>query len=235
MDIYKAFNEHINLLKYEIYVKLNQANESDSVIDKNLLAKLMEYEEAEEQRAYMTLFDLAFISTSNLEYKDYIENAKTFVTPLISVTRRKLYIYSVLNSSNVTDPYEKLYYLKSLDENIFSKQTDKLLEKYPLTMARGNFKVQNTKTLDKNIYQILKTYAEFPEEYIAILSNFLPEVSKLKVNSLIELSNYNQVYIAKTIGNKINSDKVDENNLILAIVATFNHHLSPDTLKQKRL
>ena len=61
MDIYKAFNEHINLLKYEIYVKLNQANESDSVIDKNLLAKLMEYEEAEEQRAYMTLFDLAFI------------------------------------------------------------------------------------------------------------------------------------------------------------------------------
>ncbi len=102
-------------------------------------------------------------------------------------------------------------------------------------MARGNFKVQNTKTLDKNIYQILKTYAEFPEEYIAILSNILPEVSKLKVNSLIELSNYNQVYIAKTIGNKINSDKVDENNLILAIVATFNHYLSPDTLKQKRL
>ena len=44
MDIYKAFNEHINLLKYEIYVKLNQANESDSVIDKKLLVKLMEYE-----------------------------------------------------------------------------------------------------------------------------------------------------------------------------------------------
>ena len=197
MDIYKAFNEHINLLKYEIYVKLNQANDSDSVIDKNLLAKLMEYEEAEEQRAYMTLFDLAFISTSNLEYKDYIENAKTFVTPLISVTRRKLYIYSVLNSSNVTDPYEKLYYLKSLDENIFSEKTDKLLEKYPSTMAKCTFQAQKLNTLDKKTYQILKTYVTFPEEYIAILSNILPEVLSLNINSLIELSNYSQIYIAK--------------------------------------
>ena len=183
----------------------------------------------------MTLLTVIFISKKSLENKELLEYAKELAPSLITITRHKLYLYSVLNSFNVTDPFEKLYYLKSLDENIFSKQTDKLLEKYPLTMARGNFKVQNTKTLDKNIYQILKTYAEFPEEYIAILSNFLPEVSKLKVNSLIELSNYNQVYIAKTIGNKINSDKVDENNLILAIVATFNHHLSPDTLKQKRL
>ena len=204
-------------------------------MDKNLLEKLLEYEEAEEQRAYMTLLTVIFISKKSLENKELLEYAKELAPSLITITRHKLYLYSVLNSFNVTDPFEKLYYLKSLDENIFSKQTDKLLEKYPLTMARGNFKVQNTKTLDKNIYQILKTYAEFPEEYIAILSNFLPEVSKLKVNSLIELSNYNQVYIAKTIGNKINSDKVDENNLILAIVATFNHHLSPDTLKQKRL
>ena len=204
-------------------------------MDKNLLEKLLEYEEAEEQRAYMTLLTVIFISEKSLENKELLEYAKELAPSLITITRHKLYLYSVLNSFNVTDPFEKLYYLKSLDENIFSKQTDKLLEKYPLTMARGNFKVQNTKTLDKNIYQILKTYAEFPEEYIAILSNFLPEVSKLKVNSLIELSNYNQVYIAKTIGNKINSDKVDENNLILAIVATFNHYLSPDTLKQKRL
>lgn len=204
-------------------------------MDKNLLEKLLEYEEAEEQRAYMTLLTVIFISKKSLENKELLEYAKELAPSLITITRHKLYLYSVLNSFNVTDPFEKLYYLKSLDENIFSKQTDKLLEKYPLTMARGNFKVQNTKTLDKNIYQILKTYAEFPEEYIAILSNFLPEVSKLKVNSLIELSNYNQVYIAKTIGNKINSDKVDENNLILAIVATFNHYLSPDTLKQKRL
>ena len=204
-------------------------------MDKNLLEKLLEYEEAEEQRAYMTLLTVIFISKKSLENKELLEYAKELAPSLITITRHKLYLYSVLNSFNVTDPFEKLYYLKSLDENIFSKQTDKLLEKYPLTMARGNFKVQNTKTLDKNIYQILKTYAEFPEEYIAILSNFLPEVLKLKVNSLIELSNYNQVYIAKTIGNKINSDKVDENNLILAIVATFNHYLSPDTLKQKRL
>ena len=204
-------------------------------MDKNLLEKLLEYEEAEEQRAYMTLLTVIFISEKSLENKELLEYAKELAPSLITITRHKLYLYSVLNSFNVTDPFEKLYYLKSLDENIFSKQTDKLLEKYPLTMARGNFKVQNTKTLDKNIYQILKTYAEFPEEYIAILSNFLPEVLKLKVNSLIELSNYNQVYIAKTIGNKINSDKVDENNLILAIVATFNHYLSPDTLKQKRL
>ena len=235
MDIYKAFNSHIDLLKYEIYVKLSQASKSTKVMDKNLLEKLLEYEEAEEQRAYMTLLTVIFISKKSLENKELLEYAKELAPSLITITRHKLYLYSVLNSFNVTDPFEKLYYLKSLDENIFSKQTDKLLEKYPLTMARGNFKVQNTKTLDKNIYQILKTYAEFPEEYIAILSNFLPEVSKLKVNSLIELSNYNQVYIAKTIGNKINSDKVDENNLILAIVATFNHHLSPDTLKQKRL
>ena len=235
MDIYKAFNSHIDLLKYEIYVKLSQASKSTKVMDKNLLEKLLEYEEAEEQRAYMTLLTVIFISEKSLENKELLEYAKELAPSLITITRHKLYLYSVLNSFNVTDPFEKLYYLKSLDENIFSKQTDKLLEKYPLTMARGNFKVQNTKTLDKNIYQILKTYAEFPEEYIAILSNFLPEVSKLKVNSLIELSNYNQVYIAKTIGNKINSDKVDENNLILAIVATFNHHLSPDTLKQKRL
>ena len=204
-------------------------------MDKNLLEKLLEYEEAEEQRAYMTLLTVIFISKKSLENKELLEYAKELAPSLITITRHKLYLYSVLNSFNVTDPFEKLYYLKSLDENIFSKQTDKLLEKYPLTMARGNFKVQNTKTLDKNIYQILKTYAEFPEEYIAILSNFLPEVLKLKVNSLIELSNYNQVYIAKAIGNKINSDKVDENNLILAIVATFNHYLSPDTLKQKRL
>lgn len=204
-------------------------------MDKNLLEKLLEYEEAEEQRAYMTLLTVIFISKKSLENKELLEYAKELAPSLITITRHKLYLYSVLNSFNVTDPFEKLYYLKSLDENIFSKQTDKLLEKYPLTMAMGNFKVQNTKTLDKNIYQILKTYAEFPEEYIAILSNFLSEVSKLKVNSLIELSNYNQVYIAKTIGNKINSDKVDENNLILAIVATFNHYLSPDTLKQKRL
>ena len=235
MDIYKAFNSHIDLLKYEIYVKLSQASKSTKVMDKNLLEKLLEYEEAEEQRAYMTLLTVIFISEKSLENKELLEYAKELAPSLITITRHKLYLYSVLNSFNVTDPFEKLYYLKSLDENIFSKQTDKLLEKYPLTMARGNFKVQNTKTLDKNIYQILKTYAEFPEEYIAILSNFLPEVLKLKVNSLIELSNYNQVYIAKTIGNKINSDKVDENNLILAIVATFNHHLSPDTLKQKRL
>lgn len=235
MDIYKAFNSHIDLLKYEIYVKLSQASKSTKVMDKNLLEKLLEYEEAEEQRAYMTLLTVIFISKKSLENKELLEYAKELAPSLITITRHKLYLYSVLNSFNVTDPFEKLYYLKSLDENIFSKQTDKLLEKYPLTMARGNFKVQNTKTLDKNIYQILKTYAEFPEEYIAILSNFLPEVSKLKVNSLIELSNYNQVYIAKTIGNKINSDKVDENNLILAIVATFNHYLSPDTLKQKRL
>lgn len=235
MDIYKAFNSHIDLLKYEIYVKLSQASKSTKVMDKSLLEKLLEYEEAEEQRAYMTLLTVIFISEKSLENKELLEYAKELAPSLITITRHKLYLYSVLNSFNVTDPFEKLYYLKSLDENIFSKQTDKLLEKYPLTMARGNFKVQNTKTLDKNIYQILKTYAEFPEEYIAILSNFLPEVSKLKVNSLIELSNYNQVYIAKTIGNKINSDKVDENNLILAIVATFNHHLSPDTLKQKRL
>lgn len=235
MDIYKAFNSHIDLLKYEIYVKLSQASKSTKVMDKNLLEKLLEYEEAEEQRAYMTLLTVIFISEKSLENKELLEYAKELAPSLITITRHKLYLYSVLNSFNVTDPFEKLYYLKSLDENIFSKQTDKLLEKYPLTMARGNFKVQNTKTLDKNIYQILKTYAEFPEEYIAILSNFLPEVSKLKVNSLIELSNYNQVYIAKTIGNKINSDKVDENNLILAIVATFNHYLSPDTLKQKRL
>ena len=235
MDIYKAFNSHIDLLKYEIYVKLSQASKSTKVMDKSLLEKLLEYEEAEEQRAYMTLLTVIFISEKSLENKELLEYAKELAPSLITITRHKLYLYSVLNSFNVTDPFEKLYYLKSLDENIFSKQTDKLLEKYPLTMARGNFKVQNTKTLDKNIYQILKTYAEFPEEYIAILSNFLPEVSKLKVNSLIELSNYNQVYIAKTIGNKINSDKVDENNLILAIVATFNHYLSPDTLKQKRL
>lgn len=235
MDIYKAFNSHIDLLKYEIYVKLSQASKSTKVMDKNLLEKLLEYEEAEEQRAYMTLLTVIFISEKSLENKELLEYAKELAPSLITITRHKLYLYSVLNSFNVTDPFEKLYYLKSLDENIFSKQTDKLLEKYPLTMARGNFKVQNTKTLDKNIYQILKTYAEFPEEYIAILSNFLPEVSKLKVNSLIELSNYNQVYIAKTIGNKINSDKADENNLILAIVATFNHYLSPDTLKQKRL
>ena len=235
MDIYKAFNSHIDLLKYEIYVKLSQASKSTKVMDKNLLEKLLEYEEAEEQRAYMTLLTVIFISKKSLENKELLEYAKELAPSLITITRHKLYLYSVLNSFNVTDPFEKLYYLKSLDENIFSKQADKLLEKYPLTMARGNFKVQNTKTLDKNIYQILKTYAEFPEEYIAILSNFLPEVSKLKVNSLIELSNYNQVYIAKTIGNKINSDKVDENNLILAIVATFNHYLSPDTLKQKRL
>lgn len=235
MDIYKAFNSHIDLLKYEIYVKLSQASKSTKVMDKNLLEKLLEYEEAEEQRAYMTLLTVIFISKKSLENKELLEYAKELAPSLITITRHKLYLYSVLNSFNVTDPFEKLYYLKSLDENIFSKQTDKLLEKYPLTMARGNFKVQNTKTLDKNIYQILKTYAEFPEEYIAILSNFLPEVLKLKVNSLIELSNYNQVYIAKTIGNKINSDKVDENNLILAIVATFNHYLSPDTLKQKRL
>ena len=235
MDIYKAFNSHIDLLKYEIYVKLSQASKSTKVMDKNLLEKLLEYEEAEEQRAYMTLLTVIFISEKSLENKELLEYAKELAPSLITITKHKLYLYSVLNSFNVTDPFEKLYYLKSLDENIFSKQTDKLLEKYPLTMARGNFKVQNTKTLDKNIYQILKTYAEFPEEYIAILSNFLPEVSKLKVNSLIELSNYNQVYIAKTIGNKINSDKVDENNLILAIVATFNHYLSPDTLKQKRL
>ena len=235
MDIYKAFNSHIDLLKYEIYVKLSQASKSTKVMDKNLLEKLLEYEEAEEQRAYMTLLTIIFISEKSLENKELLEYAKELAPSLITITRHKLYLYSVLNSFNVTDPFEKLYYLKSLDENIFSKQTDKLLEKYPLTMARGNFKVQNTKTLDKNIYQILKTYAEFPEEYIAILSNFLPEVLKLKVNSLIELSNYNQVYIAKTIGNKINSDKVDENNLILAIVATFNHYLSPDTLKQKRL
>ena len=235
MDIYKAFNSHIDLLKYEIYVKLSQASKSTKVMDKNLLEKLLEYEEAEEQRAYMTLLTVIFISEKSLENKELLEYAKELAPSLITITRHKLYLYSVLNSFNVTDPFEKLYYLKSLDENIFSKQTDKLLEKYPLTMARGNFKVQNTKTLDKNIYQILKTYAEFPEEYIAILSNFLPEVSKLKVNSLIELSNYNQVYIAKTIGNKINSDKVDENNLILAIVAIFNHYLSPDTLKQKRL
>lgn len=235
MDIYKAFNSHIDLLKYEIYVKLSQASKSTKVMDKNLLEKLLEYEEAEEQRAYMTLLTVIFISEKSLENKELLEYAKELAPSLITITRHKLYLYSVLNSFNVTDPFEKLYYLKSLDENIFSKQTDKLLEKYPLTMARGNFKVQNTKTLDKNIYQTLKTYAEFPEEYIAILSNFLPEVSKLKVNSLIELSNYNQVYIAKTIGNKINSDKVDENNLILAIVATFNHYLSPDTLKQKRL
>lgn len=235
MDIYKAFNSHIDLLKYEIYVKLSQASKSTKVMDKNLLEKLLEYEEAEEQRAYMTLLTVIFISEKSLENKELLEYAKELAPSLITITRHKLYLYSVLNSFNVTDPFEKLYYLKSLDENIFSKQTDKLLEKYPLTMARGNFKVQNTKTLDKNIYQILKTYAEFPEEYIAILSNFLPEVLKLKVNSLIELSNYNQVYIAKTIGNKINSDKVDENNLILAIVATFNHYLSPDTLKQKRL
>ena len=235
MDIYKAFNSRIDLLKYEIYVKLSQASKSTKVMDKNLLEKLLEYEEAEEQRAYMTLLTVIFISKKSLENKELLEYAKELAPSLITITRHKLYLYSVLNSFNVTDPFEKLYYLKSLDENIFSKQTDKLLEKYPLTMARGNFKVQNTKTLDKNIYQILKTYAEFPEEYIAILSNFLPEVSKLKVNSLIELSNYNQVYIAKTIGNKINSDKVDENNLILAIVATFNHYLSPDTLKQKRL
>ena len=235
MDIYKAFNSHIDLLKYEIYVKLSQASKSTKVMDKNLLEKLLEYEEAEEQRAYMTLLTVIFISKKSLENKELLEYAKELAPSLITITRHKLYLYSVLNSFNVTDPFEKLYYLKSLDENIFSKQTDKLLEKYPLTMARGNFKVQNTKTLDKNIYQILKTYAEFPEEYIAILSNFLSEVSKLKVNSLIELSNYNQVYIAKTIGNKINSDKVDENNLILAIVATFNHYLSPDTLKQKRL
>ena len=235
MDIYKAFNSHIDLLKYEIYVKLSQASKSTKVMDKNLLEKLLEYEEAEEQRAYMTLLTVIFISEKSLENKELLEYAKELAPSLITITRHKLYLYCVLNSFNVTDPFEKLYYLKSLDENIFSKQTDKLLEKYPLTMARGNFKVQNTKTLDKNIYQILKTYAEFPEEYIAILSNFLPEVSKLKVNSLIELSNYNQVYIAKTIGNKINSDKVDENNLILAIVATFNHYLSPDTLKQKRL
>ena len=235
MDIYKAFNSHIDLLKYEIYVKLSQASKSTKVMDKNLLEKLLEYEEAEEQRAYMTLLTVIFISEKSLENKELLEYAKELAPSLITITRHKLYLYSVLKSFNVTDPFEKLYYLKSLDENIFSKQTDKLLEKYPLTMARGNFKVQNTKTLDKNIYQILKTYAEFPEEYIAILSNFLPEVLKLKVNSLIELSNYNQVYIAKTIGNKINSDKVDENNLILAIVATFNHYLSPDTLKQKRL
>ena len=235
MDIYKAFNSQLDLLKYEIYVKLSQASKSTKVMDKNLLEKLLEYEEAEEQRAYMTLLTVIFISKKSLENKELLEYAKGLAPSLITITRHKLYLYSVLNSFNVTDPFEKLYYLKSLDENIFSKQTDKLLEKYPLTMARGNFKVQNTKTLDKNIYQILKTYAEFPEEYIAILSNFLPEVSKLKVNSLIELSNYNQVYIAKTIGNKINSDKVDENNLILAIVATFNHYLSPDTLKQKRL
>ena len=235
MDIYKAFNSQIDLLKYEIYVKLSQASKSTKVMDKNLLEKLLEYEEAEEQRAYMTLLTVIFISEKSLENKELLEYAKELAPSLITITRHKLYLYSVLNSFNVTDPFEKLYYLKSLDENIFSKQTDKLLEKYPLTMARGNFKVQNTKTLDKNIYQILKTYAEFPEEYIAILSNFLPEVSKLKVNSLIELSNYNQVYIAKTIGNKINSDKADENNLILAIVATFNHYLSPDTLKQKRL
>ncbi len=235
MDIYKAFNSHIDLLKYEIYVKLSQASKSTKVMDKNLLEKLLEYEEAEEQRAYMTLLTVIFISEKSLENKELLEYAKELAPSLITITKHKLYLYSVLNSFNVTDPFEKLYYLKSLDENIFSKQTDKLLEKYPLTMARGNFKVQNTKTLDKNIYQILKTYAEFPEEYIAILSNFLPEVLKLKVNSLIELSNYNQVYIAKAIGNKINSDKVDENNLILAIVATFNHYLSPDTLKQKRL
>ena len=235
MDIYKAFNSHIDLLKYEIYVKLSQASKSTKVMDKNLLEKLLEYEEAEEQRAYMTLLTVIFISEKSLENKELLEYAKELAPSLITITRHKLYLYSVLNSFNVTDPFEKLYYLKSLDENIFSKQTNKLLEKYPLTMARGNFKVQNTKTLDKNIYQILKTYAEFPEEYIAILSNFLPEVLKLKVNSLIELSNYNQAYIAKTIGNKINSDKVDENNLILAIVATFNHYLSPDTLKQKRL
>ena len=234
MDIYKAFNSHIDLLKYEIYVKLSQASKSTKVMDKNLLEKLLEYEEAEEQRAYMTLLTVIFISEKSLENKELLEYAKELAPSLITITKHKLYLYSVLNSFNVTDPFEKLYYLKSLDENIFSKQTDKLLEKYPLTMARGNFKVQNTKTLDKNIYQILKTYAEFPEEYIAILSNFLPEVLKLKVNSLIELSNYNQVYIAKAIGNKINSDKVDENNLILAIVATFNHYLSPDTLKQKR-
>ena len=235
MDIYKAFNEHINLLKYEIYVKLNQANDSDSVIDKNLLAKLMEYEEAEEQRAYMTLFDLAFISTSNLEYKDYIENAKTFVTPLISVTRRKLYIYSVLNSSNVTDPYEKLYYLKSLDENIFSEKTDKLLEKYPSTMAKCTFQAQKLNTLDKKTYQILKTYVTFPEEYIAILSNILPEVLSLNINSLIELSNYSQIYIAKNIKSKISHNKVDEKSFILAIDGTINHYLSNNHFKPKRL
>ena len=152
----------------------------------------MEYEEAEEQRAYMTLFDLAFISTSNLEYKDYIENAKTFVTPLISVTRRKLYIYSVLNSSNVTDPYEKLYYLKSLDENIFSEKTDKLLEK--ISVHYGQMYSSSSKTKyfrQKNISNI-KTYVTFPEEYIAILSNILPEVLSLNINSLIELSNYSQ-------------------------------------------
>ena len=235
MDIYKAFNEHINLLKYEIYVKLNQANESDSVIDKKLLVKLMEYEEAEEQRAYMTLFDLAFISTSNLEYKDYIENAKTFVTPLISVTKRKLYIYSVLNSSNVTDPYEKLYYLKSLDENIFSEKTDKLLEKYPSTMAKCTLQAQKLNTLDKKTYQILKTYVTFPEEYIAILSNILPEVLSLNINSLIELSNYSQIYIAKNIKSKISHNKVDEKSFILAIDGTINHYLSNNHFKPKRL
>ncbi len=50
MDIYKAFNSHIDLLKYEIYVKLSQASKSTKVMDKNLLEKLLEYEEAEEQR-----------------------------------------------------------------------------------------------------------------------------------------------------------------------------------------
>ena len=50
MDIYKAFNSRIDLLKYEIYVKLSQASKSTKVMDKNLLEKLLEYEEAEEQR-----------------------------------------------------------------------------------------------------------------------------------------------------------------------------------------
>ena len=60
----------------------------------------------------MTLLTVIFISKKSLENKELLEYAKELAPSLITITRHKLYLYSVLNSFNVTDTFEKLYYLK---------------------------------------------------------------------------------------------------------------------------
>lgn len=238
MDIYTALNNKVDLLEYEVYVKLNQNQKSAKIISEEVLEKVLELEEAEKQRAFITLVDSLSIATDLLDEPKESDDTLNVIQELQNffVTNiRHLYFYSVLYSSNVTDPYEKLSYLKSLDETMFLNKTDELLKKYPDTMIKADFKRKNQSTMDPEKYKILKLYKSFKYKNIIISSLFAKEISLLFARTTIEVANYNKIYLFKDIITQETTADFNEESYNIAFISTIEHYRKYKNPKQKSL
>lgn len=146
---------------------------------------------------------------------------------------RHLYFYSVLDTFNVTDPYKKLYYLKELDENIFSEKAEGLLRKYPSTIIKA--RIQKGNALDPKIFETLKLYTNFTLDNVIIPSIFNQEMTEFFIRALIETANYSDIYQAKNIPDNVMAEEIDEEIFHAALLSSTNRYIDLENNKQKSL